>query len=61
MVAGVLTIHALGFAWLATLIGAEKAYTFGVLPFIGPDLLKASLGAALLPAAWWAIERLRRA
>jgi biotin transport system substrate-specific component len=61
MIAGVLTIHALGFAWLATLIGAEKAYAFGVLPFIGPDLLKASLGAALLPAAWWAVERLRRA
>lgn len=60
MLAGVLTIHALGFAWLATLIGAEKAFSFGVLPFIGADLLKAGLGAALLPAAWALVSRLRR-
>lgn len=60
MLAGLVAIHGLGFAWLATLIGAEKAYAFGVLPFIGADLLKAGLGAALLPAGWWLIERARR-
>jgi biotin transport system substrate-specific component len=43
---------AMGFAWLATLIGAEKAWTFGVVPFIVPDLIKVALAAALVPAVW---------
>lgn len=43
---------AMGFAWLATLIGAEKAWTFGVTPFIVPDLIKVALAAALVPAVW---------
>lgn len=43
---------AMGFAWLSTLIGAEKAWTFGVLPFIVPDLIKVALAAALVPAVW---------
>lgn len=41
-----------GFAWLAGLIGADKAWTFGVLPFIVPDLVKVGLAAAIMPAAW---------
>lgn len=43
---------AMGFAWLATLIGAEKAWLGGVLPFIVPDLIKVALAAALVPAVW---------
>lgn len=43
---------AMGFAWLAVLIGAEKAWTFGIVPFIVPDLIKVALAAALVPAAW---------
>lgn len=43
---------AMGFAWLSTLIGAEKAWTFGVVPFIVPDLIKVALAAALVPAVW---------
>lgn len=43
---------ALGFGWLAVLIGAEKAWTFGVVPFILPDLLKVALAACLMPAGW---------
>lgn len=43
---------AMGFGWLATLIGAEKAWTFGVVPFILPDLVKVGLAAAIMPAAW---------
>ena len=43
---------AMGFAWLATLIGAEKAWTFGVAPFIVPDLIKVALAAAVVPAVW---------
>ena len=43
---------AMGFAWLATLIGAEKAWAFGVVPFIVGDLIKVALAAAVVPAVW---------
>ena len=43
---------ALGFAWLAVLIGADKAWQFGVVPFLLPDLIKVALAACLAPAAW---------
>lgn len=43
---------ALGFSWLALLIGTEKAWTAGVLPFIVPDLVKVGLAATALPLAW---------
>jgi len=43
---------AMGFGWLATLIGADKAWQFGVVPFIVPDLVKVALAAALVPAVW---------
>ncbi|MDQ2634767.1 MAG: biotin transporter BioY [Pseudomonadota bacterium] len=43
---------AMGFAWLAMLIGVEKAWTFGVVPFIAGDLIKVALAAALAPAVW---------
>ena len=43
---------AMGFAWLSVLIGAEKAWTFGVVPFVVPDLIKVALAAALVPAVW---------
>jgi biotin transport system substrate-specific component len=43
---------AMGFGWLANLIGADKAWTFGVMPFIVPDLVKVGLAAAVMPAAW---------
>lgn len=42
----------LGFAWLATLIGVEKSWQFGVAPFIVPDLVKVGIAAALMPALW---------
>lgn len=50
---------ALGFGWLAMLIGADKAWTFGVAPFILPDLIKVALAACLVPAIWQVIARLR--
>ena len=43
---------AMGFAWLAALIGVEKAWAFGVAPFIVGDLIKVALAAALVPAVW---------
>ena len=45
-------IFTLGFAWLATLIGAEKAFMFGVQPFILADLLKIALASSLVAALW---------
>jgi biotin transport system substrate-specific component len=43
---------AMGFGWLAGLIGAEKAWQFGVVPFIVPDLIKVALASAIPPAIW---------
>ncbi|WP_315919345.1 biotin transporter BioY [Mesorhizobium sp. SP-1A] len=43
---------AMGFGWLATLIGAEKAWQFGVAPFILPDLIKVALACSIVPAVW---------
>ncbi|MGN6307246.1 MAG: biotin transporter BioY [Mesorhizobium sp.] len=56
MVAEVIMM-AMGFAWLATLIGAEKAWQFGVLPFVVPDLVKLALASASVPAVWSLIRK----
>lgn len=48
---------AMGFGWLSALIGMEKGWQFGVAPFIVPDLIKAALAAALVPAVWSLIRR----
>ncbi|MDO1581346.1 biotin transporter BioY [Rhizobium oryzicola] len=39
-----------GWAWLATIMGGEKAWAVGVLPFILGGAIKSALGAALLRA-----------
>jgi biotin transport system substrate-specific component len=52
MLVAEVVMMAMGFAWLATLIGADKAWTFGVAPFIVPDLIKVALASALVPAIW---------
>jgi len=44
-------ILALGFAWLATFIGAEAAFSAGVAPFMLGELFKVSIAAMLVPAA----------
>lgn len=61
MAIGHAVIFLFGFAWLAVLMGAGKAYLFGVAPFYAATLFKTLLGAALLPAAWRVVEYLRRA
>lgn len=48
---------AMGFAWLATLIGADKAWQFGVAPFLLADLVKVALAAAIVPAIWSMLPR----
>ena len=46
--AGNILCLAIGGAWLAGLIGAEKGWLFGVAPFILGGFLKAALAAAVL-------------
>lgn len=58
MLVAEVVMMALGFAWLAGLIGADKAWQFGVVPFILPDLIKVGLAACLVPAAWALLNRL---
>ena len=50
MLAAEVVILAMGAAWLAYLLGAEKALAFGVGPFIVTDLVKIALAACLVPA-----------
>ena len=52
VLAAEIVMLAMGFGWLSTLIGVEKAWQFGVVPFIVPDLIKVALASALAPAVW---------
>lgn len=45
-----------GVAWLAVLIGFEKALAAGLTPFLVGAVLKLGLAAAVLPLAWKAVE-----
>lgn len=45
-----LLILAMGWAWLATIIGPEAAFLSGVVPFIVGGVIKSALGAAILAA-----------
>ncbi len=61
MLCGNVVIYACGVPWLAAEIDAnlETALEKGLYPFIVGDLLKLYLAAALLPAAWRLVSRLR--
>ncbi len=52
MLIGTFVIFSFGYGWLATLIGAERAWTFGVMPFLLSEGLKVGLAAIFLPASW---------
>ena len=52
MILGAVVLYIPGLLWLAAWIGAEKAIQFGLLPFIGGDLVKAAIAALGFPAAW---------
>jgi biotin transport system substrate-specific component len=51
MAIGHVLILGLGFAWLATIIGADKAWIAGVAPFYAATLFKNALGTALVVKA----------
>lgn len=57
MVVGNLLIYILGVAWLMSLIGPEKAFKFGLVPFLLGDGLKILLATAILPGCWWLLRR----
>ena len=50
MLVAEIVILGMGAAWLAYLLGTEKALAFGVGPFIVTDLVKIALAACLVPA-----------
>lgn len=50
MFAAEVVILGMGFLWMAYLFGFEKAFAFGVGPFVIADVLKLALAAAIVPA-----------
>lgn len=59
LLVGAAVVLALGYAWLSTLIGAEKAWVAGVAPFIYGDLIKVALVSAAAPALWSVLAALK--
>ena len=51
MALGIVIVYAAGAAWLAHFVGADKALSLGVLPFIAGDAAKAGLATAVVLAA----------
>jgi biotin transport system substrate-specific component len=52
MSAGHAVIFVFGVAWLAQLVGFEKAFAMGVAPFWAATIAKTLLGVVTLPLAW---------
>jgi biotin transport system substrate-specific component len=57
MLAGTALITLMGWAWLANLMGAEKAFWVGVAPFVLGGIVKSALGAAILKAMQATVQR----
>ena len=57
MLVGEVVILGLGAAWLASLLGVEKALAAGIGPFMVVDLVKIALASALVPALWSVVRR----
>jgi biotin transport system substrate-specific component len=56
---GHIVILAAGFAWLAfgMKFGVEKGWLVGIAPFVAASVIKNALGAALVPAIRYVLER----
>lgn len=59
MALGHAILFATGYAWLARLIGAEAAWTAGVMPFLLGTVVKTLLGALLVPSVWTLVGKRR--
>ncbi len=55
MLDGEIIIYAVGATWLAIdlQVGASKAISLGLTPFLGGDAIKMAIAALLLPGARW--------
>jgi biotin transport system substrate-specific component len=62
MVLGNVVIYVFGFFWLKHTLDASavRAWHLGVRPFLPGDAVKILLAAGLLPAAWKAVDAIRR-
>lgn len=63
MLTGNVVIYLVGLPWLAIVLDTnlEKTLEYGLYPFVPGDILKLYLAAALLPGAWRAVGRIKRA
>ncbi len=52
MIIGHAVILAAGVAWLAALLGPEKAIAVGLVPFLATTAVKCALGALAVPPIW---------
>ncbi len=59
MTLGHAILFAAGYGWLAHLIGAEAAWTGGVMPFLLGTVVKTLLAALLVPSVWNLIGKRR--
>lgn len=57
MIAGNAIIYLFGAGWLSVFVGAGKAISAGMVPFIAGDILKIMLISALLPSIWKALKK----
>jgi len=59
MVAGEVVMYGIGVIWLAVdlHVGAGKAISLGLTPFLAADAIKAGIAALLLPGAWKLADR----
>ncbi|WP_237480548.1 biotin transporter BioY [Lichenibacterium dinghuense] len=57
MTLGHVILFATGYAWLTHLVGAQAAWTGGVLPFVIGTVVKTLLGALLVPSVWGLVSR----
>jgi biotin transport system substrate-specific component len=59
MVAGEVVMYGIGVIWLAVdlHVGAGRAISLGLTPFLAADAIKAGIAALLLPGAWKLADR----
>lgn len=58
MLPGEVIVYLVGLPWLAHFVGADNAVPLGLTPFIGGDVFKLLLAAAVLPSAWVLVRAL---
>jgi len=54
---GTLLIFLCGYTWLSMFFGFEKAFLYGVIPFVWSELFKVALATAVLPLYWRYLNR----